>query len=315
MNIHDIKRITVVGAGLMGHGIAQEFACAGYEVSLHARTEETLQKAIKNIQDNLQRLLQVGLVTTEQVVSIPMKIRTSTLLKEAVSDTDLVIESVYEDIAVKQQVFQDLDRLCPGHTILASNTSSLIPSLFTVGIQRPDKVLVAHYVNPPYLVPLVELVRGGGTSDETITTVCDLLKKIGKQPVVVQKEIPGFITNRLQMTLLREALWLVQKGIASPQDIDMVIKTSLGRRWAVAGVFEVLEIPGWDLVSSIAAWLFPYLESPPGVPPVLKELVEQGKLGVKSGKGFYDWTPEKVDALKARIAQALVQIEQGFKTN
>jgi 3-hydroxybutyryl-CoA dehydrogenase len=310
MKVDRIRQVAVVGAGLMGHGIAQEFALAGYDVHLHSRSKESLQKARQNIRGNLERLIKLGLVTREQAESVPTRIHASTVLREAVENVDVVIESVYEDLKLKQQIFQELDRMCPQRTILASNTSSLMPSKLAAGTQRPDKVLVAHYANPPYLIPLVEMVRSEQTSDETVTTLSDLLTKMGKRPIVVQKEVPGFVLNRLQGALLREALWLVENGIASPQDVDMAIKNSIGRRWAVAGVFEIFEIAGWDLLLALASGLLPHLASSPEVSPVLKEKVERGELGVKTGKGFYEWTPESAEALKQRIAQALVKIEQ-----
>ncbi len=310
MTVDEIKHIAVVGAGLMGHGIAQEFALAGYDVHLHARTAESLQTALNNIQANLERLITMGVVTREQAEVVPARLHPSTVLAEAVADADVVIESVYEDAALKRQLFQALDTLCPAHTILASNTSTLPLSQFATGLRRQDKVLVAHYANPPYLIPLVELVRGPETSDETVTTIATLLTRIGKRPIIVQKEVPGFILNRLQGALLREALWLVQNGIASPQDIDIALKNSIGRRWAVAGVFEIFELAGWDLLNAIAAGLFPHLASSAGVPQVLKDKVARNELGVKTGKGFYEWTPASAEALRQRIAQALVAIER-----
>ena len=310
MKVDEIRRIAVVGAGLMGHGIAQEFALAGYEVHLHSRTEESLQKAVLNIQKNLEQLTGLGQVTHEQAASVPTRIHTTTEFKQAVEDADVVIESVYEEIALKQKIFQDLDIVCPEHTILASNTSSLMPSAFASGTRRPEKVLVAHYANPPYLIPVVEIVPSGETSDETVTTLSDLLTKMGKRPVIVQKEVPGFVLNRLQGALLREALWPVEHGIASPQDVDIAIKNGIGRRWAAAGIFEVFEIAGWDLLMAMASGLLPHLASSPEVPLVLKEKVERGEPGVKTGKGFYEWTPESAEALKQRIAEALVKIER-----
>jgi 3-hydroxybutyryl-CoA dehydrogenase len=160
------------------------------------------------------------------------------------------------------------------------------------------------------LVPLVELVRGPQTSDQTVQTLSELLRRIGKRPIVVQKEVPGFILNRLQGALLREALWLVEQGVASPQDIDIAIRNSIGRRWAVAGVFEIFELAGWDLLASIASGLFPHLAVTTETPTPLKDKVDRGELGVKTGKGFYEWTPESAEALRRRIAHALVTIEQ-----
>jgi 3-hydroxybutyryl-CoA dehydrogenase len=310
MNVKDIQRIAVVGAGLMGHGIAQEFALAGYEVTLQSLPEDTLDKAMRDIRANLGRLVELGAVTPAQAEAVPARIRTSPDLGAMVEDADVVIEAVYEDLTLKRRIFVELDRLCPPHTILASNTSTFMPGSLVDSVQRRDKLLVAHYFNPPYLVPLVELVRSQHTSEETVTTMFDLLTKIGKQPVIVQKEVPGFIANRLQVALLREALMLVDEGVARPQDVDTVIKSSIGRRWAVAGVFEVSEAAGWDILSAVASELLPHINSSTELSSLVKGLVERGDLGLKTGKGLYDWPPDSAEALRQRIAQALVEIDK-----
>ena len=310
MDVNDVKQIVVVGAGLMGHGIALEFALAGYDVRLQSRSQESLDRAASRIDESLNRLVDLGKVSREQAGPVPAAIGMTTDLGEAAADSDVAIESVYEDLELKQQVFKDLDALCPERTILASNTSTLMPSTLASATQRRDRVLVTHYINPPFLVPLVEVAKTEDTSEETVATVTGLLEKVGKQPVVVAKEVIGFIASRLQGALLREALWLVENGVATAEDVDVTIKTSLGRRWAVAGVFEVLEIAGWDLVLLIDSILFPELASSPDVSPVMKEMVERGDLGLKSGKGFYDWTPESAEALRQRISEALVRIDQ-----
>lgn len=309
MVVDDIQRIAIVGAGLMGHGIAQEFALAGYQVSLHSRTEASLQKALENIHNNLDRLILLGVVSPPQAAAVPKRIRTSPNLKTTVEGADIVIESVFEDAALKREIFQKLDRLCPDRTILASNTSALMLSQFATNTHRPDRVIIAHYANPPYLIPIVELVRGATTSDQTVELMSTLLTQVGKRPVVVQKEVPGFLLNRLQGALLREALWMVKEGIASPQDIDIALKNSIGRRWAVAGIFEVFELAGWDLLAQAMAQVYPHLSNETEVSPVLTEQVKGGELGVKTGKGFYTWTPESAEALRHRIAHALVEIE------
>jgi len=167
---------------------------------------------------------------------------------------------------------------------------------------------VAHYFNPPYLLPLVELVRGDGTSDETVATLRALYEGIGKSPAVVQREAPGFVGNRLQMALLREALAIVEAGIATPADMDRIIKTSFGRRLAAAGVFEVFEAAGWDLTLAVAEQLFPVIDRATAPPASLREKVARGELGLKTGKGFYEWTPEEAAALRRRIGNALAAI-------
>jgi len=277
---------------------------------LHDLNEELLHQAIENVKANLIRLTQLEMVTEDQAAQVMDKIQVSAVMEDAGSEADLVIEAVTENLELKQKLFRDLDNLCPERTILGSNTSTLLPSKLATVTKRPEKVLVIHYINPPYLIPLVEIVRHADTADETVTAVYDLLIKIGKRPVVLQKEVPGFIVNRLQVALLRESLSIVERGIASPQDVDTVIKTSLGRRWAAAGIFAVLDFWGWDVLSAVTANLLPEIESSTELSSLLKEKVERGELGVKSGKGFYDYTPGSADELRKYIQTVLAKLEQ-----
>ena len=305
-----IQRVAVVGAGLMGHGIAQEFALAGLDVFMHSRTESSLERARARIEENLSFLVERQLVTRSQSMAVSPRLHSSTDLEESVAEADLVIESVFEDLDLKRRLFADLDRLCPDHTVLASNTSGFMPDAFAEGTDRADRILVAHYANPPHLIPLVEVVPNRKTSDVTLSTVCWFLEGIGKRPIVVRKQVPGFVLNRLQCALLREALWLVENGVATTQDVDYAISNSIGRRWSVAGIFEVFELPGWDLVQSVAENVLPHLSTASEVPAVLRDKVAVGDLGVKTGKGFYDWSEESATELRQRIANALVAIEQ-----
>ncbi len=305
MTVDNITRISVVGAGLMGHGIAQEFALAGYRVSLHDVSAERLQRAAGDIEANLRLLVSLDLATEEQIGDLPASIDMSTDLGQVVGNADLVVEAVSEDLALKQQIFADLDRLCPPHAILAGNSSSFMPSSYAGATSRPDRVLGTHYFNPPYLVPLVEIIRHDATSQDTVTTVYDLLTSVGKQPIVQQKEVPGFVANRLQMALLREALWLVRNGAATHRDVDTAISSSIGRRWAVAGIFELFDLAGWDIVAAACAAIVPSLDSSSEMVAELRAQVERGDLGAKSGKGVYEWTPEAVAHLKQRLGQAL----------
>jgi 3-hydroxybutyryl-CoA dehydrogenase len=310
MNLCDIRRITIVGAGLMGHGIAQEFALAGYEVYMQDVTEDKLRQATENIRTNLTMLRKIGLVAEKKNEHVLPHIRSSTRLEEAVRDADVVFEAVFEDLELKQQLFEQLDDLCPEHTILASNTSTIMPSKLGSVTRRPAKVLVTHYYNPPYLLPLVEIVPGEKTSDDTVNVTTSLLTSVGKKPALIRKEVPGFIGNRLQVALAREALSIVQNGIADPEDVDIVIKNSFGRRLAVAGVFEVFDMAGWDMCLAIGSYLMPEIDSSLETLSLLKEKVERGELGIKSGKGFYDWTSESAENTRNKIAQALIRIAQ-----
>ncbi len=308
MTVDDIHRITVIGAGLMGHGIAIDFARAGFEVALYDQTDAKILDGERNIVASLHRMQRLGLIDAAGVNAVPARITLTTDLKAAAGSADFVIESVVENIAIKHTIFSELHRLCPAHTILASNTSTFKPSKLAAVTRRPEKVLVTHYFNPPYLLPLVEIVRSDKTSDETIAIAHALMLKAGKQPAIVQKEVTGFIGNRLQIAVLREALSLVEQGVATPQDIDIVMKNSIGRRWAFAGVFEVFEIAGWDLLLDICQQIQPDLEQSREPAAALKAKVKLGELGTKSGKGFYDWTPETTEALKTRIAEGLAKV-------
>ena len=290
----------------MGHGIAQEFAAGGYDVRLTSRSKAGLKRAEAQIRNNLDRMAALGVFDSSRTEEMMGRVHLCSDLDGAVGQADLVIEAVYEDLPLKQHIFNQLDLTCPAHTILASTTSTFGAS--QISTVRPDRVLVAHYINPPYLVPLVEIVPGAETSETTVSTVRELLTRLGKQPVVLTREVPGFISVRLQAALLREALSIVQSGAADAEAVDTVIKTSLGRRWAVAGVFEVLELAGWDTVSNISSWLFPTLDRSDELPAILRERVELGELGVKSSRGFYDWTPESAEELRRRIGHALVEI-------
>jgi 3-hydroxybutyryl-CoA dehydrogenase len=306
----DIRTVAVVGAGLMGHGIALEFALAGLRVRAYDVSAQKLDDAMRSIHRSMSVLERAGLVTKAKADDAVSSLILTTDMAEAVLEADLVVEAVFEDLTIKRTIFAQLDALCAERTILSSNTSTLMPSSIASATRRQDRVLVTHYFNPPYLLPLVEVVPGEETSDETVTTIHQFLSQLGKRPVIVRKEIPGFIGNRLQMALVREALSLVEHGVASAEDVDTVIRFSFGRRLAAAGIFEIFDIAGWDLVRAIALNLLPGIESSREVSPMLDRMVQRGEVGVKVGKGFYPWTEESVDALRQRIASTLIQIER-----
>ena len=315
MNVDDIQRIAVIGVGEIGHQIAQEFAMAGYEVHLNDVSEEKLQQALANIRRNLQFLVENEFITSQQIESTMNHCYPVLSMQDAVSDVDVVVEAVYENVEVKQQLFQRLDALSPDRTILASNSSTIVPSRMASVTHRPQQVLVAHYINPPYLMPVVELVRAPDTSDDTVNTMYALYKQMGKTPVIVQKEVPGFLVNRLQGAIWREALYLAEQGIASPEDIDNVVTHSFGRRLSTIGYFTVADhIAGLDLSLIACNLVFPYLNSSSVVPSILQKKVQKGELGVKTGKGFYTWTPESADALRQKLLRNLVAIAKWDNT-
>jgi 3-hydroxybutyryl-CoA dehydrogenase len=294
----------------MGHGIAQEFAVAGYEVSVNSRTQERLDRSLKNIEAKLNRLVNIGFLSRERADSVLPRIRTSTVLKEVVEDADVVFEAVFEDLEVKHQVFRQLDQFCPERAILASTTSSLLPSQLAAATHRPGNVVAAHYISPTDLVRLVEIMGGAATTDKTIATIYGLLVKTGKIPIIIKKETPGFIYTRLAMAVGREALSIVQKGIANPEDVDTALQYMMGRRLPISGWFEMMDLAGWDVLTAVFETLLPEIDSSSDVLELLREKVAQNEVGVKSGKGFYDWTDEKADELRRRLTFTLVETEK-----
>ncbi len=291
----EIKNVTIIGAGTMGHSLAQAFAQGGYQVWLHDIKEEILQKARRLISANLQTLLDLGLLSEEPAV-ILSRVRTTTNIKEAAQQADFIIEAIIEDETAKKEMFKILDEASPRQAILASNTSYLDIFKF-VETKRPDKVLITHWFAPPHIVPLVEIVRGPETSKETVDTVKSLLLKLGKTPIVISKFLPGFIANRMQSALGNEVLFLLDNGYASPEDIDLATKASFGLRIPILGVVKRMDFTGLDLTQKVlqnAAYKVPPQRNRS---EVVDRLVAQGKLGVKTGKGFYDYggrSPEEI---------------------
>ena len=211
METPTINRISVIGPGMMGHAIAQEFAAAGYEVMLCGRSEDRLQEAMTKIERSLVELVEWEIILENDVAPSLERLQTTTDLTEAGSFADLIVEAIVEELEIKNALFSKLDTIAPDRTIFASNTSSILPSVLAAATRRPERFLVIHYFNPPYLMPLVEIVRGNETSDATVEVSYNLMKSMGKSPIVCQKEAPGFIVNRLQLVLWREAFNIVQK--------------------------------------------------------------------------------------------------------
>ncbi len=289
------KNVTIVGAGTMGHSLAQVFAQGGYQVWLHDLKEEILQRARRLIAANLETLRQLDLLP-EDPPAILKRIQTTTNIKEATAQADLVIEAIIEDEAAKKEMFKILDEACPPHSILASNTSYLDIFKF-VETKRPDKVLITHWFAPPHIVPLVEIVRGPETSAETVDTIKNLLGQLGKTPIVISKFLPGFIANRMQSALGNEVLFLLDNGYASPEDLDLATRASFGLRIPILGVVKRMDFTGLDLTQQVlrnAAYKVP---PPRNRSEAVDRLVAQGNLGVKTGKGFYNYggrSPEEI---------------------
>ncbi|MCX8176460.1 MAG: 3-hydroxybutyryl-CoA dehydrogenase, partial [Candidatus Bathyarchaeota archaeon] len=281
-----MKKICVVGAGVMGSGITQVCAQAGFEVNLYDIKQEFVEKGLNTIKGNLKRSVEKGRISQEEADKILEKIVTTTNLKEAVKEVDFVIEAAPENMEIKRQVFKDLDNFSPKHAILASNTSSLSITEIASVTSRPDKVVGMHFFNPAPVMKLVEVVKGQLTSEETITTVKDLAKKLGKTPVEC-KDSPGFIANRICIPMINEAITVLQEGIASKEDIDLAVK--LGYNHPM-GPLELADLIGLDTLLAIMETYYKEFNDPKYKPALLlKQMVRAGLLGRKTGKGFYSY--------------------------
>lgn len=283
-----IKRVLVVGAGTMGHGIAMVFGLRGYEVDLMDISEEALDRSLRVIRSNLDTLKEERLIGSGEIRTTLPRIH-PTLSLDVGAKADFVVEVISEDPRAKRMLFHALDQICPPGTIFASNTSYLnvFPYLKT---KRSEKVVIAHWWAPPHLIPLVDVVRGPGTSPETVEIVRKLLLRLGKKPVVMKKFIPGYIVNRLQRAMAREIFYLLDGGYASAEEIDLAVKNSIGLRIPVVGVVQRYDFTGLDLALSFEQNPSIHLVSKDRQPKTLVHLVKQGYLGVKSGKGFYDYS-------------------------
>ncbi|BEQ15906.1 3-hydroxyacyl-CoA dehydrogenase family protein [Desulfoferula mesophila] len=287
-----IKHITVVGAGLMGHGIAQAFAQKGLEVCLYDLGQDLLAQAVASIKENLGTFVEMGLETPEGAARALGRISTFTDLPRALEKAEFVTEAAPENLELKQELFGLMDRHAPEGAILASNTSMLSISRFGSQVRDPGRLIITHWFNPPHIVPVVEVVLGQGTSERTKQATFELLKCIGKTPVLVNQEIPGFLVNRIQTAMFREVLSLLEMGVASAEDIDRAIAGSFGLRLSVQGVLKTMDLAGLDLMLKGCSYLFGHIAGGSEAPEVLRQKVEQGELGVKTGQGFFRYDQE-----------------------
>ncbi len=293
--------VVVIGAGLMGHGIAQVFASANHTVTLTDTNSEVLRNAPEHITHNLG---QMGIQPGPVLANIGL----SSSLAMAVVDADLVIEAAPERIEIKQRLFSEVVKAAPNHAILASNTSVIPITEIARGLEHASKARVVgtHWWNPPHLVPLVEVIRTEDTSNEVFDRTFDILESVGKRPVRVNKDVAGFIGNRLQHALWREAISLVHRGVCDAETIDIVVKQSFGMRLPVLGPMENADLVGLELTRNVHQIIFPDLDRETQPSPLLDDLMEQGKLGMRTGEGFRKWTQESADEVRQTLALHLI---------
>lgn len=291
------ERIAIIGAGLMGHGLAQVFACGGHDVAITDADPARLASVHARVRANLE-----SLGFEESAVE---RIRPHEDLAATVADADVVIEAVLEDLEVKRAVFAQLERHCRADAILATNTSVMPISEIGAGMASGERMLGTHWWNPPYLVPLVEVVAATRTSDEAVQRMMSLLTSVGKRPVHVLRDVPGFVGNRLQHALWREAIAIVANGICDAETVDAVVTSSFGPRLGIMGPLETADLVGLDLTLAIHEQVLPDLDRTPGPSDYLRELVADGHLGMKTGQGFRAWPAGAAESARKRLTRHL----------
>lgn len=292
MQTEQIQKVVMAGAGTMGTSMAQIFAAHGYDTVLYNHREATLQKARRMIELNQEALVLSGELSQAESDAVKARIQL-TSDESCFQDCDVVVESIVENMEAKHQLWQKISDLAREDAILTTNTSGLSITEIAKAVQRPERLCGMHWFNPPHLVPLVEVIKGEKTEDQTARVVAELAERIGKKAVTVKKDAKGFIGNRLQTAILREALHIVQSGIADAEDVDKAVKYGIGFRYACLGPLETADFGGLDIFYHVAEYLVPDLYSSQEVPSLLREKFEKGELGVKTGKGFYDYSGDK----------------------
>ncbi|WP_321842548.1 3-hydroxyacyl-CoA dehydrogenase family protein [Paraburkholderia bannensis] len=292
-----MENISIIGAGLMGQGIAQVFALAGHRVKVFDVNHDALASIVARTERNL---LDLALDSAAAANITP-----ATELAEAVNDADVVFEAGPEDLAWKQTLFAQLERLAPANAILASNTSAIPITRIMERLETGHRAMGTHWWNPPFLVPLVEVIKTPATDNTIAGQMFDLLTRAGKTPAMVEKDIPGFIGNRLQHALWREAIALVANGVCDAETVDTVVKASFGRRLPVLGPLENADLVGTDLTLAIHKVLLPAIDCEPAPSPYLDMLVNSGRLGMKTGHGFRQWTADQQAELRSSVFQHL----------
>lgn len=308
MRVDDIKNITIFGPGMMGSGIAQVFAgCEDLSVTIFIR-EKFEYEGLDKIKANLSVLKEKEIITEEDIKGIFSRIKTTENFEEAVKDADFVIECIPENMEMKQDLFARVEKYCKENTILATNTSVMSITEIAQKTNNKTRVIGTHFWNPPYLIPLVEVVKSDYTSDEVFDVTYDLLKKVNKKPVKVNKDVPGFLANRLQHALWREAISIVENGIADAATVDEAVKYGFGLRLPHLGPMENADMVGLDLTYSIHDYILKDLESSKEPSPILKEKFEKGELGFKTGLGFQSWTEEEIKKSSEGLREYLIKV-------
>lgn len=300
------ERLAVLGAGTMGHSIALAGMMSGYEVIVWGNHEEDIRRGQQGIADKLDVLLQYEAIDESDKDAIASRVQFTLSVEACVAERTFIIEAIPEVLELKQNMFNKLETIVPQDTVIASNTSGLSPTAIATGMKSPSRAIVTHFWNPGHLIPLVEVVPGEETSEETIERSRQLLISMNKKPIVIRKDVLGSIGNRIQYAMFREAQYLLELGVATVEEIDDAVRYSLGRRLAVTGPFMTADMGGLDVFDAISSYLFPDLSSHQASLPQMRSHVDAGQWGQKSGAGFYSWSEERLKMLNEERERELI---------
>ena len=293
MSVSGVKHIAIVGTGMIGSSQSALFTGNGYRTTMYAVNQAEADKGLRQYRSFFETLIERNLVTRDQAKKCESYL-TVTQSYSDIADADIVYECVPEDLDLKHRVYRDIEQNCTNFKVLASTTSAKSADDLAEGLsEHKDKLMVAHPFFPPHLILFVEIVKGKATSDSAARLLYDVLESCGRKPIIANKSVPGFVANRLQHALLREAGYMVDEGIASPEDVDRALTYSFAPRYAAVGLFQHMDAAGLDMVKSIQDYLLPSLSTRTDTPDVITEHFKKGELGMKTGSGIYDWPEEK----------------------
>jgi 3-hydroxybutyryl-CoA dehydrogenase len=306
----ELKNVLICGGGMMGKGIAQVFSSAEqFSVTIYDKFPVDV---FSGIRANMDQLKEKGIISEDEIINRLSRIQfTRDINNERIRNADIVIECILEEMELKQDLFKELENICMTDTIFCTNTSVMSPTEISVKIEHKERLLGTHFWNPAFLIPLVEVVKSDYTVDSIANTVMEVLKKVGKKPVLCKKDVPGFIANRMQHALWREAISLVERGIADAKTVDDAVKYSFGLRLPQLPPLENADMVGTDLTYNIHDYVLRDIENSTKPSPLLKELRDNGHLGFKTGKGFQEWTPEQIAQSRRDLNEYLIKMIYG----
>lgn len=302
-----IKNVLICGGGMMGKGIAHALSvCEDLKITVYDLYESPFLEGLK---DTFKQLLDKKILSEDEVLQRVSRVSfTTDLESDEIKACDLVIECVFEKLEIKQEMFAKLEERCSSSAIFCTNTSVISPTEIAATLVHKERLVGTHFWNPAFLIPLVEVVKSSDTSDVVANTVMDFLRKAGKKPVLCQKDVPGFIANRLQHALWREAIYIVEQGIADAKTVDEAVRNSFGLRLPQLGPIENADMVGLDLTNNIHSYIFKDLCNETTASPLLLEKLEKGDLGFKTGRGFSQWTPEQIEKSKQELNEYLIKM-------